>query len=266
MTKQSIWFVGCGNMGGAMLRRWLATGLDPKQVTIIDPNATGLPLGVSVLTEPMDVMAPPDILILAVKPQSLVEVAPRIAGYLGVNTMLVSILAGIRLTELRKHFIAPHTIVRAMPNMPVEIGQGVVGLLSENRDAAEDAGLTTFMARLGLAEWIEDENHFDAMTALSGSGPAFVYRFIDALGAGGTAIGLPADQALRMALATVNGAAQVASAADISPGELARKVASPGGTTQRGLDVLDEDRALNALITATLRAAAERSREMANLG
>ncbi len=261
-----VWFVGCGNMGGAMLRRWLDTGLDAVDVTVIDPAVSGLPLGVAVLTEPMDVMSPPDLMVLGIKPQMLGEVAPRVSSYLGVNTLLVSILAGVRLEDLRKHFIAPHTIVRAMPNLPVAMGKGVVSLISENRAAAEDAGLTEQMQHFGLVEWMEDESQFDAVTALAGAGPAFVYRMIDALSAGGAALGLSAEQSLRMALATVEGAATMASAADVPPGELARQVASPGGATQRGLDVLDEGRALNALITATLRATAERSKEMANLG
>jgi pyrroline-5-carboxylate reductase len=192
----------------------------------------------------------------------LAQVVPVIAPLLGVNTMLISILAGIKLAALRERFIAPFTIVRAMPNMPVALGRGVVGLVGEDREAAEAAGLGALMARLGLAEWMENEAQFDAVTALSGSGPAFVYRFIDAMAASGAALGLPAEQALRMALATVDGAAGAALASSHTPGELARQIASPGGTTERGLDVLDGDRALASLVTATLRAAADRSKEM----
>jgi pyrroline-5-carboxylate reductase len=260
-----IWFVGCGNMGGAMLARWLDTGMAPESVTVIDPQMPALPEGVRVLAEPLETLPPPEFVVLAVKPQMLDQVVPLIAPRLGVGTLLVSILAGIKLAALRERFVAPHNIVRAMPNMPVALGRGVVALVGENRDAAETAGLTSLMERLGLAEWMESEGQFDAVTALSGSGPAFVYRFIDAMAASGAALGLPPEQALRMALATVDGAAGAALASPNTPGELARQVASPGGTTERGLSVLDEDGALATLVRNTLRAAAERSKEMAAL-
>jgi pyrroline-5-carboxylate reductase len=261
----SLWVVGCGNMGGAMLRRWLDCGMDPQTVTVIDPQRPAMPHGVTVLAEPLGTLPPPDLLLLGVKPQSLDMISAIIAPLLGVNTMLVSILAGIKLAPLRERFIAPQTIVRAMPNMPVLLGKGVVALCGEDQAAAEAAGLGKLMDQLGLAEWMAGEGQFDAVTALSGSGPAFVYRFIDALAAGGAALGLPPEQALRMALAMTEGAAANAAITDVSPGELARRVASPGGTTERGLDVLDADRALASLVTATLRAAAERSKEMASL-
>ena len=124
------------------------------------------------------------------------------------------------------------------------------------------AAVTALMAPLGTPEWL-DESHFDAVTALAGSGPAFVYRFIDALAQGGAALGLPAEQARRLALAMVEGAGALASASEHAPGELARRVASPGGTTEAGLRVLDADAALSELVAATLKAAADRSAEMA---
>jgi pyrroline-5-carboxylate reductase len=261
----SLWVVGCGNMGGAMLRRWLGTGTDPRTVTVIDPQRPAMPDGVTVLAEPLAMLPPPDIVLLGVKPQLLDLITPVIAPLLGVNSILISILAGIKLAPLRERFTHPHIIIRAMPNMPVALGKGVVALCTEDRPAAEAAGVGALMAPLGLTEWMDAETQFDAVTALSGSGPAFVYRFIDALAAGGAALGLAPEQALRMALAMTEGAAASAAAASVSPGELARQVASPGGTTERGLDVLDEDRALASLVTATLRAAADRSKEMAAL-
>jgi pyrroline-5-carboxylate reductase len=260
-----IWFVGCGNMGGAMLSRWLETGLDPASVTVIDPQLPVLPSGVRVIAEPLATLPPPEWLVLAVKPQMLDTVVPAIAPRLGVGTSIISILAGIKLSALRERFVAPHNIIRAMPNMPVALGRGVVALAAENRDAAEKSGVTALMERLGLAEWLDGEAQLDAVTALSGSGPAFVYRFIDAMAASGAALGLPPEQALRMALATVDGAAGAALVSPHTPGELARQVASPGGTTERGLSVLDEDGALATLVRHTLRAAAERSKEMAAL-
>lgn len=258
-------FFGCGNMGGAMLRRWIETGTNAHSVTVVDPVAQKLPDGVRQLSEIPREIASPDLLILAVKPQLLDQVVPLIAPLIGSNTVVVSILAGIKLSSLRECFSGAHVIVRAMPNMPVALGRGVVALVSDDRGAAEAAGITDLMTRLGLCEWMESESLFDGVTALSGSGPAFVYRFIDAMAASGAALGLPPEQALRMALATVDGAAGAALVSTDTPGELARKVASPGGTTERGLAVLDEDGALATLVRNTLRAAAERSKEMAAL-
>ncbi len=145
-----------------------------------------------------------------------------------------------------------------MPNTPAAIGKGVLALHGQH-----DAAISGLMARLGLAEWIADEALFDVVTALSGSGPAFLYRFIDALAAGGTALGLPADQALRLATATVEGGALLAATANEPPGRLADRVASPGGSTREGLNILDSNAALAQLIAETLAAATRRNAELA---
>ncbi len=151
-----------------------------------------------------------------------------------------------------------------MPNLPVGIGKGVVGLHSDDADAGVREAVTTLMAPLGLVEWMSDESLFDVVTALAGSGPGFLYRVIDALAAGGAALGLPADQAQRMAIATVEGSAMLASAADVSPAVLADRVASPGGSTREGLNVLDRDDALKVLMRRPWRGSdAAQSREMA---
>ncbi len=254
----TLWLIGCGNMAGAMLSRWLATGMDADRVTVIDPAA--MRSDVRVLPTVPD-EAPPTMLMLGVKPQMLGDVAPRSqAGTAGA--LLLSILAGTTTATLAETFPRARAVLRVMPNLPVAIGKGVVGLhgtlTTEDRATAN-----TLMASLGLVEWIADEAHFDAVTALSGSGPAFVYRFIDALAQGGAALGLPADQAARLALATVEGAGLLAAASELSPAALADKVASQGGSTRRGLDVLDADDALVRLATAALKAAEQRNREMA---
>jgi pyrroline-5-carboxylate reductase len=149
-------------------------------------------------------------------------------------------------------------MVRAMPNLPVAIGKGVVAL-----HGARIPGIDDLMAPLGLVEWIDDEGLFDRGTVLSGCGPAFVYRFIDALAEAGTALGLPAEQAQRLAIATVEGAGLLAAEADAPPSVLADRVASPGGSTRQGLNVLDRDDALKALVGETLAASARRTAEMA---
>lgn len=235
-----------------MLRRWIAAGADPATITVIDPWAKDLPEGVTVLTEPGE--GAPEVLVLAVKPQQL-DAMPRLKA--GV---LISILAGVEEAALASRFDAG-AVVRAMPNLPVSLGRGVVALHGGDAEARHVA--ETLMAPLGIVEWIGEEKLFDAVTALSGSGPGFVYRFLEALAEGGAGLGLPADQALRFAVATVEGAAALAAASGEPPAVLAERVASPGGTTRAGLNVLDHDHALQDLIAATLDAAAKRSAELA---
>ncbi|TPG21602.1 pyrroline-5-carboxylate reductase [Sphingomonas koreensis] len=259
---KSIWLIGCGNMAGAMLQRWVASGdVDPASVTVIDPGTPKLPDGVRHLTQISDARAP-EAVMLGVKPQMLDDVAPALAPRIAGAKLLLSILAGVEVASLAKRFDVG-AIVRVMPNLPVAIGHGAVGLYGV--DPAGDAGkaATALMASLGLVEWIADEAQLDAVTALSGSGPGFVYRFIDALAAAGASIGLPDDQALRLATATVEGAAMMAAAAEASPATLADRVASPGGSTRKGLDVLDSGDALTRLLAETLTAARDRNVEMA---
>ncbi|USI71906.1 pyrroline-5-carboxylate reductase [Sphingomonas morindae] len=257
-----LWLAGCGTMAGAMLRRWLSSGLDPAAVTVVRPSGRPVAPGVAVHAAPP--AGTPDLLLLGFKPQKLAEAAPRFAPHVGPDTILVSILAGVELATLRRAFPAAGAIVRAMPNTPVAIGEGVVGLFGEGGpEAPANATVAALMAPLGLVEWIADEALFDVVTALAGSGPAFLFRFIDALGAGGAALGLAPDQAARFALATVQGAAQLAARAEAPPAALAEQVASPGGSTRAGLAVLDEAGALARLVEATLAAATRRNAEMA---
>jgi pyrroline-5-carboxylate reductase len=257
-----VWLVGCGNMAGAMLRRWLDCGLDPREVTVIRKSGAPVAEGVTVLTAPPPDGAVPALVMLGVKPQMLDLVAPDLAPMLGEETLLVSILAGVELKALRRRFPTPRDIVRAMPNTPVAVGQGVVALADAGSEQAGRDCAEALMRPLGLVGWV-DEELFDVVTALAGSGPAFLFRFIDALAEAGADAGLPADQAARFALATVRGSASLAAAADESPRALADRVASPGGSTRRGLDVLDEDGGLNPLIRNTLTAAILRNREIA---
>ena len=255
-----FWIIGCGNMAGAMLSRWLDAGMDAARVTVIDPAATRD--DVRVLRSLPDEPAP-TMLMLGIKPQMLGDVAPGLQAATD-GAILLSILAGTTIATLAQTFPKARTIVRVMPNLPVAIGKGVVGLHGALADDDRTAA-NTLMAPLGLVEWIADEAHFDAVTALSGSGPAFVYRFIDALAQGGAALGLPADQAARLALATVEGAGLLAAGSDVSPADLADRVASKGGSTRMGLDLLDAGDALVGLMHKALAAAEIRNREMAVL-
>lgn len=255
---KALWIIGCGNMAGAMLSRWLDTGLDAAGVTVIDPATARSDVRV-LRTMPDE--AAPDILMLGVKPQMLSDVAPGLQTATS-GALVISILAGTTTATLAATFPHARAVLRVMPNLPVAIGKGVVGLHGA-LDGADRVAVMDLVAPLGLVEWIADEAHFDAVTALSGSGPAFVYRFIDALAKGGAALGLPADQAARLALATVEGAGLLVADSGVSPAELAEQVASKGGSTRKGLDAFDADDALVRLATAALLAAEQRNREMA---
>lgn len=257
----TILIVGCGNMGGAMLAGWLAAGLAPSRFTVVDPLLPEAPQGVELLRVLPDRTF--DAVLLGVKPQLLGDVAPQLARLAGPGTTVLSILAGVELASLAARFPEAKGLVRIMPNLAAAIGKSPVALFANGLDQPAMAEVTELLQPLGLPEWLAEEAQFDLVTALAGSGPAFVYRFIDALAAGAAELGLPREQADRLALATVEGAAALAAASPHGPGELARRVASPGGTTEAGLKVLDAGRALARLAEATLQAAADRSAEMA---
>jgi|SRR5690242_19899748 len=258
----SIWLIGCGNMAGAMLSRWVESGaVDPATVTVVDPGQPRLPGGVRHVASLPDEAAPEAVMI-GVKPQMLDDIAGALAPRVKGVKLLLSILAGVEVASLARRFEA-EAIVRVMPNLPVALGHGAVGLYGADPQSEAGRAASALMAPLGTVEWIDEEGLFDAVTALSGSGPGFVYRFIDALAAAGAALGLPADQALRLATATVEGSAMMAANADETPATLADRVASKGGSTREGLNVLDRDDALQRLLVATLTAARDRNVELA---
>lgn len=267
LADKHIWLIGCGNMGRAMLNGWLAHGVTPTQLTVIDPALpSDLPQGVRALAAtPSGTDAAPDILLLAVKPQSLADVAPSLAPHVQSKTLLLSILAGIEVSTLRRCFPNAGEIVRVMPNMPAAIGKGISALYTPSQATATRETATRLLSALGAVEWIAEEALFDAVTAVSGCGPAFVFRFIAALAQAGAALGLPSEQSLRLAQATVEGAALLASQSSESVGVLADRVASPGGSTRAGLNVLDEGGALHQLMAQTVKASALRNQELAKL-
>lgn len=252
---------GFGTMASAMLEGWLASGLQPAAFTVYNPRPKPVPAGVTFTdTIPGGSF---DAVVLAVKPQKLAEVAAEVEPLLGPGTVLVSILAGVELATLAARFPRAGGIVRLMPNLAVALRKAPNALAARGLDEGRRAAVTSLAARLGSAEWLADEAQFDLVTALAGSGPGFVYRFIDALAAGATELGLEGAQAQRLAVQMVEGAAALAAASEHSPAALARRVASPGGMTQKGLDVLDESAALQTLVTRTLAVTRDRGREMA---
>ncbi len=261
MQLNSILIIGCGNMAGAMLDGWLASGVPADRFTVVDPHAKEPRTGIRWL-DAVPSQERFDAVLLGIKPQGLGDVAPHVAPLAGRETMVLSILAGVELAVLAEHFPQASGWARIMPNLAAALGKSPLALAAQGLDSEARDTVTALLDPLGTAEWFE-ESAFDAVTALAGSGPAFVYRFIDALAKAGAEIGLPQDKAARLALATVEGAAALASASPHDPGELARRVASPGGVTQAGLDALDEGDGLNRLIQHTLRAARDRSAAMA---
>jgi len=257
--------IGCGNMGGAMLAGWLAAGADPAQFAVLDPALAEAPAGVALHRQPEDVPGTHAAVLLGFKPQQLDGLAPALAP-LTAGRRLFSLLAGITLAQLAAAFPGSAAQVRVMPNLAARINKSPVILAERGLGAQGRAEVFALFDRLGSALWLEDEAQFDLVTALAGSGPGFVYRFIDALAGAAVDLGLAAPLAARLALATVEGAAALAAAADASPAVLADRVASPGGMTRAGLDVLDEGDALRRLLTETLRATSARGAALSRGG
>ena len=257
-----FWLVGCGNMAGAMLERWLDCGIERGRITVIRPSGKPVGEGVRVLTTFPEGEVPA-LVMLGTKPQKIDEYSATLAPMLDRQTILVSILAGIELASLRERFPAPQTVIKAMPNTPVKLGKGVTNLFGDGGDPESRALVERLMRGLGAVEWFGDERQFQAAGILTGAGPAFLFRFIDALAEAGAAIGLPPEQTARLASAMVEGAAALAASEAETPTALAERVASPGGTTRAGLNVLDAEEALKDLVRRTLEAGLARSREMA---
>ncbi len=256
-----IWLAGCGAMAGAMLGRWLESGLDPARVTVVRPSGKPVAPDVRVATAPPADAPSPALLMLGFKPQMLAEAALPFMPFVGAQTTVLSILAGVDTATLGALYPHARAIVRVMPNLPVAIGQGVV-MLHALGDAALRHEIAALLAPLGLIEWIEDETRYDAYTALAGCGTGFAMRFIDALAGGGIARGIAPAAAARLALATVAGTSAYVAAGSESPAALAGRVASRGGSTQAGYDVLDRDDALVRLMTETVAAAERRNAEL----
>ena len=265
MLPERSWFVGCGNMGGAMLRGWLAGGIDPAAFTIVDPALKEAPDGVELCRDLVEAGVEVfDAVLLGFKPQMLDKIAPSVESACGADTTVLSILAGVETATLGRYFPAAKGHVRIMPNLAAALGKSPIALFANGIAVDDRVAVSQLMTPLGQVEWLADEDQFHLVTALAGSGPAFVYRFIDALATGAANLGMDRAQADRLALAMVEGAAALAAVSEYDPGELARRVASPGGVTQAGLDSLDEGQALEKLMEKTLRSAAARNEEMAH--
>jgi pyrroline-5-carboxylate reductase len=258
--------VGAGKMGGAMLAGWLEAGLDPASTTVLDaaPSEATVRLcserGVSLNPpEPM----PAAVLVLAIKPQGLEAAAPGLDRLIGADTLLISVLAGKTTTDLQARLPAARAIVRAMPNLPASIGRGATGAfpnaaVQPNQRAAAE----TLLAATGTMVWLDDEPAIDAVTAVSGSGPAYVFLMVEALAEAGVAAGLSPEIAGRLARATVTGAGALLDADPAEAGALRQAVTSPGGTTAAALSVLMAEDGLPDLMHRAVAAAKRRAGEL----
>ena len=266
---EQLLLVGCGKMGGALLTSWLAEGLAPDTITIVEPNAAAMArfaeAGVThhAHSDGLDPDYRPDLVLLAIKPQMMTDVLPvyrRMAG-----TVFLSIAAGTTIANLEDHLGAETAVVRAMPNTPAAVGRGM-SVLCANAHAGEHQRILCerLLWAVGQVAWIDDEALMDAVTAVSGSGPAYVFYLVEAMAQAGVAAGLPEEMAMRLARQTVTGAGELLHRAPEAAGQLRRNVTSPGGTTQAALEVLMAEDGLAPLVERAVAAAKKRGGELAS--
>ena len=260
----TIALAGAGKMGGAMLTGWLAGGLDPKRVAVIEPmpspeiNALAAK---GVRLNPKDAGSV-ETVVIAVKPQSFREAGAVLKSHVGPSTLVVSIMAGTPMKSLQE--VCGGAVVRAMPNTPAAIGRGItVAVAAQNVSAAQRATSDALLRATGSVEWVEDEGLMDAVTAVSGSGPAYVFLLAEELARAGVAAGLPEALATRLARETVAGSGELLHRSELPSSTLRQNVTSPGGTTAAALEVLMGKDGMQQLMTRAIAAATARSKELA---
>jgi pyrroline-5-carboxylate reductase len=260
----TIVLAGAGKMGGALLAGWLARGLDPHRLLVIEPSPSpeiGALSAQGVRLNPEDA-ATTDTLVIAVKPQMFREAGRALKSLVNPTTLVVSIMAGTTIASLQA--TCGGAVVRAMPNTPAAIGRGItVAVAADNVSAAQRATADALLAATGAVEWIDDEALMDAVTAVSGSGPAYVFLLAEELARAGVAAGLPEALAVRLARETVAGSGELLHRSDLPAATLRQNVTSPGGTTAAALDVLMGHEGLQRLMIRAVAAATARSKELA---
>ena len=262
----TIVLAGAGKMGGAMLTGWLARGLDPKRVVVIEPYPSGeisalMTQGVRLNPSAGNVGAAAT-LVVAVKPQMFREAGPALKPLVGPSTLVVSIMAGTPIAALEE--VCGGSVVRAMPNTPAAIGRGITVAVAANQvSAAQRAVADALLRATGSVEWVDDENLMDAVTAVSGSGPAYIFLLAEELARAGVEAGLPAELATRLARETVAGSGELLRRSQDSSATLRKNVTSPGGNTASALEVLMGDGGLQPLMIRAVAAATKRSKELA---
>lgn len=265
--RGTLVLVGAGKMGGAMLDGWLARGLSAKKVVVVEPQPAreikalarrGLRLN------PKGKIADATAIVVAVKPQIAPQAVPPIAAYTGKKTLVLSIMAGRTIAFLQKRLPAKTAIVRAMPNTPAAIGRGITTAVGNGKVSSGQRKLAgDLLAAIGKVEWVKSEGLMDAVTALSGSGPAYVFLLAEAMTKAGIAAGLPAKLAETLARETVAGSGELMRLSPLEAATLRQNVTSPGGTTAAALEILMGTGGLEPLMIKAVAAAARRGRELA---
>lgn len=266
----AVLLAGAGKMGAAMLSGWLARGLVPNAIVIQEPNLAGeaaeivakhglCAAGVVEVFDP-----PPAVIIAAVKPQVMDDVFPKLARFAGPETVVLSIAAGKSIASFEKHLPPNRAVVRAMPNTPAAIGRGITGAVANAHvTAAQRAACDALLSAVGEVVWIDDESLIDAVTAVSGSGPAYVFWMTECLAEAGRAAGLDADLAMKLARQTVIGSGELMHRSPLDAAILRQNVTSPGGTTAAALSVLMREKGgLADLMREAVEAAKRRGREL----
>lgn len=258
--------VGAGKMGGAMLTGWLGSGLDPKAVIAIDPSppadSVALMAGAGIATRAEVPAVTARVIVVAVKPQLMAAVLPGLKPLAGPETIVLSIAAGKTIASFEAAF-GDSAVVRAMPNTPAQVGRGITAAVANRRVTAGDRALVTaLLEAVGQVAWLDDEGLIDTVTAISGSGPAYVFHFVECLAQAAEQLGLPPELAARFARATVEGAGELLHRSELAPSELRKNVTSPGGTTAAALAVLSAEDGLVPLIVRATAAAKRRSEEL----
>jgi len=261
--RGTIALAGAGKMGGAMLTGWLAQGLDAKRVVVIEPHPSAEIGSLGVRLNPSAKEAGEvDTLVVAVKPQSFREAVASLKPFVGPSTLVVSIMAGMTISSLEE--VCGGSVVRAMPNTPAAIGRGItVAVAAKKVSAAQRAVADALLRATGSVEWVDQESLMDAVTAVSGSGPAYVFLLAEELARAGVAAGLPVELATKLARETVAGSGELLHRSELTSTTLRQNVTSPGGTTAAALEVLMGTGGMQTLLTRAVAAATQRSKDLA---
>jgi pyrroline-5-carboxylate reductase len=262
----TIVLAGAGKMGGAMLTGWLARGLDAKRVVVIEPQPASeisalTTKGIRLNPSPKEI-GDAATLVVALKPQTFREAGAVLKSFAAPTTLVVSIMAGMPIAAIEA--VCGGSVVRAMPNTPAAIGRGItVAVAAKNVSAAQRAVADALLRATGSVEWVDDEKLMDAVTAVSGSGPAYIFLLAEELARAGVEAGLPAELATKLARETVAGSGELLHRSELASATLRQNVTSPGGTTAAALEVLMGPDGMQSLLTRAVAAATRRSRELA---
>ncbi len=267
LNAATVVLVGAGKMGAALLEGWIGLGVDPARIVVLEPQPTASIEALSargLRMNPDVAFVRPDAIVVAVKPQVAPEVMPNVASLVSPSTIMVSIMAGRTIAFLAGALPRGAAVVRAMPNTPAAIGRGItVAVPNSHVDPAQRQLADALLRATGAVEWVDDEGLMDAVTAVSGSGPAYVFLLAESLARAGEKAGLPPGLAARLARATVTGSGELLHRSSAEPAILRQNVTSPGGTTAAALAVLMAPDGLDPLMERAIAAATRRGRELA---